>query len=293
MAGLGVLLCLYLYTYHTDPAPNASIWALYPPMGTHVRNIGNVGAVVCVTALVMFLNRTFTKRLPDLLVTAGLFAAWTFLVWNGGRSSMAAALLTSMAVSLYSVVYAKASLKRVLAFVVLLVCATVLADRMSVFNWNGLQRTSHLITVTSTESAAVASEEFSAGRTTIWAMSINAFKTAPWFGLGPYGYFFIPERTDDDQPHNLVIQFLLEWGIVGTVPLLALMAYCAWQGLRQLPAAFRERDFGYVYGAAVILLLTVDGLTAGTYFKFQPMVCVCMAYAIFPFGRRHTIKANH
>lgn len=294
-AGVIALIALYLLTYHLGPTPNPRIWALYPPLGSHARNIGNVAAVCCVVSVLLFVNHIYKTRLQQMAVLFTALSIWSFLVWNGGRSSMAASVITSIIIMLSSVWFAKACIKRVIIISLVIIAGFFIGDQLSVFHWNGIQRAININAQaeqasTSSNTNIITNDKLNSGRTTMWRISLNAFKQSPWFGLGPYGYYFIPNKTDDDQPHNFIIQFLVEWGVIGTSLMLSLMLYCAWVGLKALPQAFKERDFSYISGGAVIFLLTLDGLTAGTYFKLLPMLCITTAFAVFPFGRRNTLS---
>lgn len=288
-AGMMMLLFLYVLIYHFGPTPNPRIWGYFPPLGSHVRNIGNVAAVTCVITSMILINNIFKSRLHNCLMAASALSIWSFLVWNGGRSSMAAAIITSVLLMIFSLYFAKARIRACLLVIAIIVAGFATGDHMSVFRWNGLQRSTHVIQTNAAENSALANDAFTSGRMTMWSISLNELKKSPWFGLGPYGYYFIPGKTFDDQPHNLIIQFMVEWGIIGTSFMLGLLGYCAFYGLKQLPSAFRERDFSYIAGASVILLLTLDSMTAGTYFKMQPMICIATAYAVFPFGRRKVL----
>ena len=95
-----------------------------------------------------------------------------------------------------------------------------LSQQVSLFEWNGFHR--HLTPIekpiTTTELSNI--NQISTGRSEMWALSLQAMSASPWFGLGPYGYFFIENRSYGDQPHNFLIQFLVEWGVIGTLLLL-------------------------------------------------------------------------
>jgi O-antigen ligase len=111
-------------------------------------------------------------------------------------------------------------------------------------------------------------------------MSLKAFWAEPWLGLGPYGYFFIPERVYDDQPHNFIIQFLVEWGVLGAGCMFALMLACFVFVLKRLPGAFKNQKVSFIMASTIICVLTLHGLTGGTYFKIQPLTFLSIAYAV-------------
>jgi O-antigen ligase len=84
----------------------------------------------------------------------------------------------------------------------------------------------------------VASVYDSAGRWPIWQGTWAAILERPLLGYGPEGYYFshcCNPRTV--QPHNAVLQFLMEFGVIGCVLFLGLSAHLlrtfSWGGWRQ------------------------------------------------------------
>ena len=50
----------------------------------------------------------------------------------------------------------------------------------------------------------------------IWWFSIRIWERSPWFGLGTGSIFWeFPTADTPTQPHNVILQFLISWGIVG------------------------------------------------------------------------------
>ncbi|AJP70964.1 hypothetical protein TS85_02685 [Sphingomonas hengshuiensis] len=82
---------------------------------------------------------------------------------------------------------------------------------------------------------------FSSGRNIFWASALRVFVQHPLFGTGAASsWWLVPlDGFYHVQPHNAVVQFLLNWGIVATVAALALLAGATWFAHR---AARRNRD---------------------------------------------------
>ncbi|MEM7093847.1 MAG: hypothetical protein AAF567_12660 [Actinomycetota bacterium] len=77
------------------------------------------------------------------------------------------------------------------------------------------------------------------GRSELYPRAIDTWLDDPVFGIGP-GRFSVtgePNRTAA-HAHNLVLEPLATWGLVGTLPLLALLAASAWFAVL---AAWRDR----------------------------------------------------
>ena len=292
--GILTLTILQFLTYHFGTEIDADTWFLHPPFGHHIRDTGNMAAISSVICVIFIL---FVKRSQHLLlsiISLCMLASWTFLIWTGGRTGIASALIVSLLILIGGVIYLKKDegkiLKKISLIIFFITIAFPISDSLSVFPWNGFERASAKLSTTislddSSNSLADISKRISTGRSTTWALSLNAVKQSPLFGLGPNGFYFIPDRIYGDHPHNFVIQFLVEWGVIGASLLLLLLAYLTWQGLRKLPEAFKEKDTSYIICAAVVLTLTLHGLTGGTYFMLQPLFCLVTAFAIFPFAR--------
>jgi O-antigen ligase len=70
------------------------------------------------------------------------------------------------------------------------------------------------------------------GRISLWADVLRAIAERPWFGYGPDGHGLLqccgtygPYVSRTSQPHNVVLQLLEEFGIVGTALIAATMAH--------------------------------------------------------------------
>jgi hypothetical protein len=50
--------------------------------------------------------------------------------------------------------------------------------------------------------------------------------------------------------------------------------------LKNIPRAYRISDYRWVMAAAVICVLTLHGLTGGTYFMAQPLTFLSIAYSV-------------
>lgn len=284
--GLLLMVFFHIYVYQSHQI-TSDMWFSTPPLGPHIRDQGNLACAViaALSAIALVRSRLAGWQMAALGIL--LMVAWSFLFWTGGRMGLAASALTVVILTGWRLWSVRSGIMNTVlrASIVLAVIPMgfALGEQFSVYEWNGVGRTIALTEQVSTDAvdaAPVASlNKITTGRAAMWQMSINAMLEKPLFGLGPFGYFFIPERTYDDQPHNFVVQFLVEWGFIGTALMLILMAACGWQALRVLSSRIRAGDESYVIGCAVVLVLTIHGLTGGTYFKIQPITCVALGYA--------------
>lgn len=75
-------------------------------------------------------------------------------------------------------------------------------------------------------------QELSSQRTDVWASTWRHIQTAPWLGHGADAYRFIRPKQWGEQPHNLVLQFASDYGLVGTGLLLAMIGVALVRGFR-------------------------------------------------------------
>jgi O-antigen ligase len=129
----------------------------------------------------------------------------------------------------------------------------------------------------------VAAQNMLAFRDGIWRMGLAAWQRYPWFGVGMDNYQFITQERvkewriaagqDYDaaryvhfpHAHNLLINTLAERGVVGTVPLLAvLLAWLVW--LLRFRPRVADDDVEWILwgGAAGAWLITVGAGAVNT-----------------------------
>lgn len=80
--------------------------------------------------------------------------------------------------------------------------------------WNAIERSTR----------AVSLDALSSTRLSFWQVAVREFREAPWFGHGPDYYRFITPKQDGSQPHNWLLQLLLDIGVIGAVPFIIVLA---------------------------------------------------------------------
>lgn len=87
--------------------------------------------------------------------------------------------------------------------------------------WGALARTS----------AATSVDALSSTRLSFWQVTWHEILQEPWIGHGADSYRFIIPKQDGNQPHNWILQFLLDLGVLGAGPLSLLLLRQAHRGL--------------------------------------------------------------
>ena len=144
---------------------------------------------------------------------------------------------------------------------------------------------------------ATPKQESSGHRKEMWAKAWQAFKRAPAIGLGPNGWFFSPERTlakaVQDQPHNIFLQTLVEWGIIGSSLFFAMLFGFILPQLKTFRTSISCSDRGYIIAGSSLLVLSLHSLTSGTYWNFQSVSLLVLVYAIWISRETHITSCSN
>lgn len=269
--GMLIVGAIQLYLLLSAASPDSHLWFFNPPFAGHIRDIGNVACVAAVFFCVMVLKTA--KWQMKLVYLFCLLFCLSYIIWTGGRMALIATILTFFL--LFIVHWQKESIA---AIVLVFLLAFPLSQQVSLFDWNGFHR--HLTPIEKPITTELSNlNQISTGRSEMWALSLQAMSASPWFGLGPYGYFFIENRSYGDQPHNFLIQFLVEWGVIGTLLLLFALILVVKKQLILFRLPQESISIDQLLAPSVVVVLSIHGLTGGTYFNYQPVICLTPALA--------------
>ncbi len=251
------------------------LWWSNPPFNSHARHTGyQVTAALSICVCWFIDSGSRYSKAWQLLFLTGL---WTFIFWLGGRGGMVA--VSTVCLIVIYLLYSRNQLQDTLRFIgIMLVCSLLgllLAEALAVFYWNGLF--SALSRTANAENLNWASS----GRLNIWKKALQSVQQHPVFGMGPRGYLLMPHVTVTGQPHNAFVQFLVEWGVVGTVLFLGLWLQLFWQGCRKHIVMVKRLSRTSLMAGAVIVSLSVLGLVDGTYYYAQPSFYLALAFGIW------------
>ncbi len=224
--------------------------------------------------LVLFLekDRSKLKYLVKFVVLCGLFL---LLFWLGGRG----AILSVFGVILFYVLVAKLKNSLSLRFIVSIIFAMsiglLLSELLALYHWNGvtggLGRSVNATTM----------NQLSSNRLDIWAQTWEVYKNHIFWGLGPQGFIGAIEFKGIIQPHNVFLQFLIEWGLVGTVLFIILLVRGFYAGLIKNVIQVKKINTVMLGGGGVIVALSLHAITDGTFYHPQPSVYLAFAYALW------------
>ncbi|VAX08282.1 hypothetical protein MNBD_ALPHA03-2139 [hydrothermal vent metagenome] len=259
------------------------IWSL--PGFENVRHLDYfLGSLTTILGLSL-LTKTFKKSsaLLTSLVFLMLFICWVMLFWSGGRGSSIAA---AAAIGGLLIFFKPVGWKKILLFnffVMILAAATsiflpVPSPSYGIFRF--------ITQITEMDSIAA----FSAGRTAIWAEAINVWKENIWFGIGAGQTKTVIQSAFGTygQPHNILIQALLAWGIIGGLPFLGGIITIFWTKGWEFHRGPEPIDIMPLIAYGLALSTTLSALVDGTLYYPFPIFLFVIAVAVI---RNHVHKS--
>ena len=143
---------------------------------------------------------------------------------------------------------------------------------------------------------ATSIEGISSARSYFWSVVWEQVKNSPWIGHGADAYQYIQPRLHGAQPHNVVLQWLYEYGIVGTLPLCLLLVAALAAGFRRHPPAEEQNRSFQLWAAAAVAGAAGFGLFDGAFYHmviFMPAsVFVGFALGANPAGTRSVVGTH-
>ena len=276
-------------------------WFTNPPFQSHIRTVGfQITAGIAVLLPYLLNWRSFSPLLIFQYLMAILL--WAFLFWCGARAPIVSLLIVALFLWFLVRVNRLNSRNYVIATVVSVFAAVLLSSWISVFSWNGVFQsvTRSINAVSLNETKYVAGAEMNSHeradtisidwlqltseRTRLWKASLNAVKKNMVFGLGSQSFYFIKfhPRKGRVQPHNLFLQFLIEWGILGSLIFLLLLTMAFVSGAKKhLIEAKKNLQPDILAAGCIIVSLTLQGLLDGTYYHPQPLLYLAIGFAVW------------
>lgn len=254
------------------PDPYHYNWLKDVPFLGHVRRFGMYALAGFAFSACAFLS-PYASRWALRWSWGGLMLSWAVLLWSGGRGAIGAALVV-VAYLWWSARDRRGILTRafVTASVVgtlLSLCFPVASGALGIGRFFAIAR----------EVGGI--EEFATGRLNLWRTAWAAWMQRPWIGLGPDATAFVLAPFGHVQPHNFILQFMVEWGIGGTTAFLLLTG----GGIIAAMSRVRcERDGALAAARAVatayVLGMAALGLLDGSFYHARPLLLVATATAV-------------
>ncbi|MFZ1738987.1 O-antigen ligase family protein [Sphingorhabdus sp.] len=240
------------------PDPENFKWVERMPSATNIRQIGNVVGIMALipTAALVFAH---TAR-PTLLAFLSLTLLLAFMFWTGTRGAFVGYVLAVIGTFIW--LFRTASFKNIglilLSGVAAFLISAVAPKPAPEFGMGRMVD-------------SVSSGDATSGRIEMWIDAIEAIKAAPLIGHGSGTYrenMMAANNYPYNHPHNSILQFAYDWGIVGAIFALALLA---WLGIMLLLKSRSCGRNGWAALSAFVCLLAISAVE-GTLFHPLPIV---------------------
>ena len=224
LVGFLLFTCVFVVfavTYWNQPID----WVRLLPGAMHIRHVGIFAAAM--TGMSIGALTAARSRASAFAVFATTVIGFTLGVWTGSRG---------MVLSVVGATIAGAILIPAMRKVKIMGAAAVaLAAAVSIASW--IPVPNDFMMGVSRAVEATTEREVTTGRVEIWTNVIHAIGRQPLFGYGPGQMPIVAPYGTMGQPHNLILQILLDWGFAGMACVLIVAFFYL---RRALPAVHRE-----------------------------------------------------
>ena len=257
---------------------NQKMWSKHFPMAGHARHASYNMMVACIAGATLWMssNGKFSRLIG---ISTGLFLVGACLIWLGGRGSMLSVVFALGVVGWFVRGKVVVSACRLWLLMVIVGLALLTAELASQFPFNGLYNS------IARSLDADDLNEFFSSRFAIWVDALSKLDSHWVMGLGSQAYIFLPDKLvrKTSMPHNMIVQFLVEWGIVGTLLFLTILVSYLRAGFAELLRVY-DGMVGkwYLLGSAVVVLaLMLHGLTDGTFYHGKASFYMALFAAVW------------
>lgn len=245
---------------------NQIIWQFAIPGFISVRLFGAFcGALFCFFIALLFVDE---EQCEDSIwhylwvtLSAGM------MIWSGTRAAVLGAVIS---IGFIALAYKfRPKVKTLLATAASIVVATLLAVLLIPYG-----STDFMLFA---PGDVASSDAATGGRLSYWKATWDAYQTVPFFGAGPFATSWIlpPDIFRHVQPHNVILQFLITWGLIGALPAFMLLGISLWHAYR---IAFRNRVILPLL--AMLNCLLVMSLFDGTLHFAQHFMLAMLCYGV-------------
>ena len=276
-----LLAFIFIGTWLSLDSPqitNRYFWFRLPPLNINIRITGFL-----ITAAISALGPCFFQKPHRNAQWIALcfisLILWGFLFWCGGRAAILS-VFVAYGFLFIILVIKKIPVKTFVITTFLFVFGgIVLSEWFHVLPWNGVFQAAFR-----TLEAGGDLYKLATGRPRLWGEVVESInQTHTWaFGLGSQGYYYMSNHTFGLNPHNLIFQFLAEWGLVGVLLFSSLLIYGFIKGLKfHVFNRAKEPSQLFLATGAIIVSLGFHSLVSGIFYHSQPSFYMALAFAVW------------
>ena len=262
-AGISAYVGILIIFALTVPDSANFPWMLRMPSATNIRQIANIIAIPAMAPIAIML---FGKGERKWLYALIIFLLTAFIAWSGSRGALFG--ITGAAIGALLLLRRLPNIRSL--------AATVLAFATGLLSSLALPLPTGSFGLFRFADKLQTPGQVTSGRMEIWIDTFSEILKSPWIGHGSGRFNANMHQLygiDFNHPHNFILQFAYDWGIIGALAFLVLLAIFAIEIIRK---ASQNRLAGFAGLAGFIALLLI-GLVDGAF--FYPLT-IMMAIAI-------------
>jgi O-antigen ligase len=280
MGGIAYAAAIAIFSVSVkDPANFA--WMLRLPSATNIRQIANNLGILAIAPIALLLMKHESKKWLCWLAVVAMMAA---MVWTGSRAT-----LLGLAIGIFAslaVLPSVSAFRNVAAFL----SASVVGVITSLFlpiphptfgmfrMWGTIQK----------------QDDVSSGRWEMWANTVEQIGRSPWIGFGSgrynknmrdaYGFDF-------NHPHNVVLQYVYDWGVIGGSIAIMLLSLLGAQILKRKTS---DPASTFVAIMAFVTICATAMVDSPLFHPLPIMIAIALISPVFacPLGQKHSPKSN-
>ncbi|MDT9598008.1 O-antigen ligase family protein [Sphingosinicella rhizophila] len=132
----------------------------------------------------------------------------------------------------------------------------------------------------SRSTAVTGADKLATGRLTQWQESARAIWDRPLFGYGEsqYGHA-VPGWDQFNHPHNIFLQLLIQWGMLGAACFLALTAYLGWHFVKRAQDGSPQAIPAFLAAAGLATMSLYEGSLYHPYPVMMLVVAIAFVFS--------------
>jgi O-antigen ligase len=278
LAGVGAYLIILTAFVAVAVGKPSMDWQYFGLGGTNIRQVAFYSVVGAGASLGLALAQSDARCRLVFVAAAVLMFALSF--WSGTRGALLAILVAFPVGALLLT-----ELRTVRAWLTLV--ATMGAGAL--LSLIGPVPNS-LYGIVRLKASASGAADVSSGRFDMWAGTWNAILQRPLLGHGAGQYFVVvyDKLGGFNHPHDIVLQVLFHWGLVGAICYVSLATLLAWRVFTALRTPQPADAAALLVGMS---LLTMS-LYEGTLFHTYPTMMIAFALALIIAPRREPARVG-
>lgn len=242
---IGSLMVIYTFIIGHDADFD---WLRQMPGPAHIRHFGYIllfGAAISVGAIASHIN----TKVHLILLVINL----AIIIWSGSRGAFIALIIGCIVGFLaFKAIRSMDVIKPIISALLIAILASQIVPTPPSNSYDIFSRFSKNIE----EGGDVTSS-----RTILWTEAAELISEKPFFGHGGDQFKYVAKSAyfAARHPHNMILQMLFEWGLVGGLSFLYLLSTLIWTMVKQVIVQKGEPAF-YITIASIMALSLIDGI---------------------------------